>query len=148
MDSHQIKIRPASLSDFEKVFDFINQLENTEFEKEHQEFIYRKNLSSPDNIYLVAASDNLIVGFISCHIQYLLHHGGQKIGEIQEMYVAENSRSRGVGKELLDTLKKVAKETGIVQLEVTSGHQRGKAHSFYEREGFLHSHKKFTLTMV
>ena len=72
------------------------------------------------------------------------NHGGP-VGEIQEMYVEPDYRSHGVGKALIDRLKSIAKTKNWLQLEVTSGLQRGKAHDFYLREGFADTHKKFTL---
>lgn len=84
------------------------------------------------------------VGYLSCHSQFLLHHGGQKIAEIQEMYVNPESRKMGIGKKMIDELKRVALEKGIEQLEVTSNNKRTKTHRFYEREAFIQSHQKFT----
>ena len=138
-----IHVRPATQEDFEYVYEFINLLEDEVFDKQRQWEIYLENAGNPNNIYLIAWAHNLAVGFLSCHIQYLLHHGGL-VGEIQEMYVNENGRSHGIGKLLIEKLKEMAKARGVLQLEVTSSFRREDAHRFYEREGFAHTHKKFT----
>lgn len=137
-----VTIRLATAEDFETIFHFINLLEETVFEKSAQKVLFTANIANPDVIYLLAVTENQIVGFLSCHIQNLLHHGG-KVGEIQEMFVAENARSLGAGKELIDALKTMAKAKNVLQLEVTSSFKREAAHRFYERENFNFTHKKF-----
>ncbi len=77
----------------------------------------------------------------------MLHHGGQKIAEIQEMYVRPENRKIGVGKNLIDELKRVAKLNEIAQLEVTSNKKRIETHRFYKREKFINSHEKFTFEL-
>ncbi len=138
-----IQIRPAAIDDFQYVYDFVNLLEKQEFDREKQWEIYLENACNPNHIYLIAWAHSLAVGYLSCHVQNLLHHGGL-VGEIQEMYVNENGRSHGIGKKLIDNVKEIAKARGVLQLEVTSGFNREGAHRFYEREGFVHTHKKFT----
>ncbi|RXR28513.1 GNAT family N-acetyltransferase [Flavobacterium piscinae] len=135
-------IRPVSETDFEAVYQFINALEDFVFPKASQQAIFLENLSNPKHIFLLAEINQIPVGFISCHVQNLIHHGGL-VGEIQEMFVLEQYRSKQIGKQLLDELKKIAKEKNILQLEVTSSFKREKAHAFYEREGFPNTHKKF-----
>ncbi len=137
-----IQIRQARQEDFPAIYEFVNELEYTVFDERLQWEIYLENAGNPEHIYLVAFVRNLPIGFVSCHIQNLLHHGG-KVGEIQEMYVRENARGHGAGKILLDRLKEMALERGVLQLEVTSSHKREAAHRFYEREHFGHTHKKF-----
>lgn len=141
-----IHVRQATRDDFEYIYQFVNLLEDQVFDRQKQWEIYVENAGNPDDIYLVAWAHSLAVGYLSCHIQNLLHHGGL-IGEIQEMYVNENGRGHGIGKLLIGKLVEMAKARGVLQLEVTSGHKRGSAHRFYEREGFAHTHKKFTMPL-
>jgi PhnO protein len=138
-----IQIRAATQDDFEYIYEFINLLEDEVFDRQKQWEIYLENAGNPNNIYLVAWAHSLAVGYLSCHIQNLLHHGGL-VGEIQEMYVNENGRGHGIGKLLIDKTKEIARARGVLQLEVTSGFKREDAHRFYEREGFVNTHKKFT----
>lgn len=144
MESYTICIRPVTSSDFETVYRFINALEHTTFDKNTQKEIFQKNLSNSDHVFLLADVNHTTVGYLSCMVQLLLHHGGP-VGEIQEMYVEPEFRSHGVGKALINALKYIAKNKKWLQLEVTSGLQRGKAHDFYIREEFADTHKKFTL---
>lgn len=135
-------IRRVIETDFEVVYHFINALEECEFDKESQHAIFIENLSNPKHIFLLAEIDQTPVGFLSCHVQNLIHHGGL-VGEIQEMFVDEKYRSQQIGTQLLNKLKTIAKQNKLLQIEVTSSFKREKAHAFYEREGFPHTHKKF-----
>jgi PhnO protein len=136
-----ILIREASIKDFTDVYQFICELQSKVFDKETMNTLYSENISNPNYLYLVACDDNITVGYASCHIQNLLHHAG-KVAEVQEMFVKPIYRSKGVGKLLMNELKKIAKEKGALQLEVTTRVVRKKAIQFYVREHFEDSHKK------
>lgn len=140
----ELLIRKARLNDFDSVYGFVNDLEETEFEIESIRRAFELNIDDPNSIYLIAEINNKSVGYLSCHSQFLLHHGGQKIAEIQEMYVNPENRKMGIGKKMINELKRIAYQKGIEQLEVTSNNKRNKTHRFYEREKFVQSHKKFT----
>lgn len=139
-----VTIRFATAADFRSVYDFINLLEDEIMDETTQRQLFIENIARPDVVYLLAFADEKPVGFLSCHIQNLMHHGG-KIGEIQELYVDESARNLGIGKQLTDEIKSIAKSRNVIQLEVTSRLSRTSAHRFYEREGFGFTHKKFLL---
>lgn len=140
MDNH-ISIREARPTDFESIFQFVCSLQNKQLNKNELASLYEGNLRNPDNIYLVAANQSKSIGYISCHLQTLLHHGG-KVAEIQEMFVLPEYRSLGIGKLLMNEIKKKVKEMDALQLEVTTRAIREKAIQFYLREEFQDSHKK------
>jgi (aminoalkyl)phosphonate N-acetyltransferase len=137
-----VSIRFAAPDDFKIVYHFINLLEYGILDEATQRRVFNENVDDPNVIYLLAFSDGKALGFLSLHIQNLLHHGG-KIGEIQELYVDEHARGLGIGKQLTDKIKTIATERNVIQVEVTSRLARQDAHRFYEREGFAFTHKKF-----
>lgn len=139
-------IRKALLSDFDAIYELINELEERTFGKPTQAAIYQENLSNKNNIYLVAVFDFKVVGFASCHVQKFLHHNG-KVGEIVEMVVASAYRNLKIGEQLVAQQIKLAKESGVQLLEVTSNNRRIDAHRFYQKVGFKQTHQKFTLTI-
>jgi len=133
-------IRKAKPEDIDAVYAFINDLENTVFNKRKFKRIYLESLKNKNNIHLIAF-DGVALGYISCHIQMLLHHCGP-IAEIQELFVVSTERSKGIGKLLVDELKRILKKKGVPQIEVTSRLHRTEAHKFYEKESFAWTHKK------
>jgi (aminoalkyl)phosphonate N-acetyltransferase len=136
-------IRNAAEKDRMAVYHFICGLEETNFDPVNFEIIYTKNIADKDNCYLVAESAaNSIIGFISCHMQRLLHHCG-KVAEIQELYTDKNYRNMGIGKALLNAMEKRLIENNCILFEVTAQNKRESTHRFYETNGFLFTHKKF-----
>ena len=136
-----IEVRDATAGDFDIIYQFINELQNKTFDKQKLKTLYEENIADPKNIYLVAIDGESTCGYLSCHIQTLLHHAGQ-VAEVQEMFVTPKDRSRGVGKLLVDAVKDRARKMGAVQLEVTTRLIRKDAIRFYVRESFQDSHKK------
>ncbi|HEY9046653.1 MAG TPA: GNAT family N-acetyltransferase [Ohtaekwangia sp.] len=144
--AESIIIRKATQDDFPVIYSFINELEETILDQEQQRNIYREVIRQDDYCYLVAETKSEVVGYISCHSQLLLHHGG-RVGEIQELFVKAEMRSHGIGKLLVDAIKVWAREKALLQVEVTANVSRTSTHAFYTREGFAHTHKKFVYTL-
>ena len=92
-------------------------------------------------MYLIAWAKKP-VAYLSCHMQALLHHGGE-VAEIQEMYVVPEQRGHGIGKQLVDKLKGILRRRKVKRIEVTSQVYRRKAHKFYEGENFKLTSRKF-----
>ncbi len=139
----QYTIRPAGPKDFNPIYLFICQLEETHFDLRTFEFIYEQNTADKRHHYLVAESANAEkMGFVSCHTQFLLHHCG-KVAEIQELFIADHCRSLGIGLQLLKAVEKELINDQCVSFEVTAQNKRAGTHLFYEKSGFTCTHKKF-----
>jgi len=136
-----VAVREATTKDFEVVYQFVCELQKKVFDRQVMAQLFEKNISNPDNTYLIATNDGEAIGYLSCHIQSLLHHGG-KVAEIQEMYVQDKYRNQGIGKQMMDKVKKIVQQKGALQLEVTTRMIREKAIGFYKRESFEDTHKK------
>ena len=140
----QIIIRKARPKDILTVYEQICKLENkllifNTFKNRFINNIYNKNI-----IYLVAiAKSKEIVGFISCHIQDLLHHN-KKVAEIQELYVNQHFRNSGIGSSLIKALKNKLNNRNCESLEVTAQNKRKITHKFYMKNGLSKTHIKFT----
>ncbi len=55
---------------------------------------------------------------------------------VDDLVTDEQSRSRGVGKALLEWVEEEARRLGIEWVTLDSGVQRERAHKFYVREGY------------
>lgn len=147
MKTDEVLIREAIPLDFPVIYNFINQLEDEVFDEEKQRSFFAINIQQEHYCYRVAVLNREIVGYISCHTQILLHHGG-RIGEIQELFVAVNKRGYGIGKLLIDAVKEWSRQNEVLQLEVTANLTRHQTHQLYTREGFMHTHKKFVFEIL
>jgi PhnO protein len=119
-----ITIRPARNHDAKKIFHFLCGLEKRLLDQQEFEINYRACLADTNNIYLVAADgNNDALGFVSCHGQILLHHGGM-VFEIQELFVMNAYRNKGVGKLLLKALDEWLVKRNHVLLKAAANKKR------------------------
>ena len=135
-------IRPATLSDSDTIHAFLCDLEEEVLDPVRFRAIYRHNLNDPRIRYIVIEVANQLVGFISCHVQHLLHHIGL-VGEIQELYIAPTHRNQQLGRQLVTHLESLALDEGWINLEVTTNQKRADTQRFYEQLGFRPTHVKF-----
>jgi len=136
-----LSIRTATGNDAAVVYGFLCALEELPLDQAAFMTVYHHNLANPFVHYLVAELHNEVVGFVSCHVQYLLHHCG-KVGEIQELFVRPDVRNQQIGHRLIDALITLATQEGFVNLEVTTNQKRADTIRFYEREAFNRTHVK------
>lgn len=141
-----MEIRGALKEDAKTVYRFMCELEDTQFDYSQFEENYFKILDNPNTIYMVAEEDDKVIGLLSCHGQFLLHHMDM-VFEIQELYVDEDYRSQKAGQLLIERLEAILKEQGYKFLEVASNIKRTDAHRFYLKNGFGQTHYRFTKTL-
>ncbi len=134
-------IRPADWTDAPVIYAFLSELEEAPLDQTRFRAVFRHNLNNPAVHYLVAEWADVVVGFVSCHVQYLLHHSG-KVAEIQELFVPSDYRNARIGGRLLDAVTALAIRENCVNLEVTTNQRRFDAVRFYERAAFQRSHYK------
>ena len=137
-------IRNAESKDLDTIFNFICELENEVFDFQIFKDIFEENLQNLNYVYYVAEIESQVVGFISFHTQKLLHHCGI-VGEIQELYVAQNFRNQQIGRFLVNKVRDYAKTHKLKSIEVTSNKLRTENVYIYEHLGFKLSHNKFTI---
>ena len=139
-------IREAGAEDAEVVYRLICELEEGGDETiERAPFmqVYLHNLNKPDICYRVAEEDGEVVGFISLHVQQLLHHCGP-VAELQELVVSGDHQGRGIGVALIDAMTAEARRRGCLQVELCCNRKREASNAFYGRRGFEKSHFKHT----
>jgi PhnO protein len=139
------KIREVEVKDLLEVKLLLDELENRVSDLAIFTEIFHHYCTEISTLFYVAElKNNGIIGFITCKSQWLLHHEGQ-VCEIQEMIVTKDFQGKGIGKELVEKVKKVVLAWGVKSLEVSSNKRRKEAHQFYQKIGFKNSHEKFTI---
>ena len=135
-------VRVATISDLEAVYSLICDLEDHNLDKKSFEATFSKNLSDIDVYYLVAEKDGRVVGFISMHVQHILHH--QKATcELQELNIEPEMRGQGIGNDLMEEVERIAKSINVEEIELTTRIYRDKAQKFYRNLGYEHTHNKY-----
>jgi ribosomal protein S18 acetylase RimI-like enzyme len=63
-------------------------------------------------------------------------YSGEPDAYIQELYVAPDTRGRGMGRALLEAAMDAAREAGATHIDLTTGEDDAEALSLYESSGF------------
>lgn len=137
------EIRMAEQEDVVKVYDLIVELENQVIDFNSFKNVYFENLCNPQIYYYLCTDNNEIVGFISIHIQALLHHAA-KIAEIQELIIRKDMKKRGIGSALFNKAMDISKQNKCLQIEVCCNQKRTASHIFYQKMGMTNNHFKFS----
>ena len=138
-------IRAAMKEDADAVYGLMRQLSRHDFTTEQFRDCYLYNLEK--GCVLVYEEDDIACGCVIYNIHYHLHFS-HKTAEIVNLVVDKKVRDRGIGKELLTAVERIAADSGCVCIEVASGKYRKDAHRFYYREGFMCDHYKLTKELI
>jgi ribosomal protein S18 acetylase RimI-like enzyme len=99
-----------------------------------------------ENIQLVVAEEGgAVVGCLQLCILPGLSSQGASRGLIEDVRVASDLRSRGIGEQLVRWSVAEARGRGCKLVELLTHHTRVDAQRFYERLGFSRSHVGMTL---
>ncbi len=139
----QINLRKAEKRDQSSVYGLICQLVGFEFDKKSFETTFQKNMKKDSVFYWVIENNESVIGFVSLHIQELLHHQ-KRVAEVQELCIHEKFTGMGFGKLLLNEAIQEAERQNCEIIELAASNKRVEAHRFYERERWERSHYKFT----
>jgi len=142
----QTTVREAGTEDAEKVAtavaDLLVELGARPPERPDLEADVRALLADPEGgSVLVAEADGDVVGILCASWQRAMHVPGV-YATIQDLWVDEAWRSRGVGAELVEAIASQARGRGVSRLEVGLPRETFAAiastESFYRRNGFEH----------
>ena len=98
----------------------------------------------PSATVIVAVNHGVdVVGMLQLITFRHLQHRGGRCAQIESMHVRHDLRYSGIGGKLLDHAVEFARESGCYRIQLTSDEQRRDAHRFYERHGFVGSHRGF-----
>jgi len=135
MNSADITIRKASLSDLDGIYELSHQL-GYPANKDNLAIRLEELGKKSDHIILVAedSSTNKIVGWIHILIRLLLIE--KPIAEIGGMVVDQELRQRGIGRKLIAESEIWVAKRGFRRLLVRSNIQRQGVHTFYPKLGY------------
>lgn len=139
-------VREAGADDVEAVATAVEslllELGGRRPERSDLETEVRAHLDDPDGAsVLIAEAGGEVVGLLSASWQRAIHVPGV-YATIQDLWVDEAWRSRGVGAELVEAIASQARTRGVSRLEVGLPRETFAAiastESFYRRNGFEH----------
>ena len=107
---------------------------------DHTDLLYdeARFLNSLDQgILYVAKMNGEIIGYVALPIIEIFHSGlkPMKTMKVDELCVAEGYRSRGIGKQIMEDVKSIAKKMGCSDIRLTCAPQNTAAIALYEGMG-------------
>lgn len=134
------------LDDFRTVCRRIINPENKEVcteAKQYGEPIFLEVVNNPKNGAVFLAFDNSkCIGAISIYRVPQIRRGVFR-AEIEEMYAAPEYHGKGVGAMLMQRAEKWAMDNNIPTIQLISNFALKRAHSFYNKMGFIETSKSF-----
>jgi GNAT superfamily N-acetyltransferase len=97
-------------------------------------------------VFVACDADENIVGLASAARHATLHAGAQ-VAYITALVTSEQARGQGVGRSLVTTIERWARERGCSRLSVTSAERRADAHAFYPRCGMPYNGRRFSMQL-
>lgn len=94
--------------------------------------------------WLIYEGENLI-GYVIFTFSFCLEFGGRD-AFIDEIYLIEAARNRGIGKKVIDFLADYAKDADIKVLLLEVDHDNIAAQGLYKKRGFIPREKYFLMT--
>jgi len=137
----EFKIRKAVIKDAEQIVFLLEELGYPNTLALVQSKLANLSKSNKDTV-IIAEKDNKVIGIGHLHIAELFHQPGQ-LGRVMALVVKSDYRGHGVGEKLMESLETIARNSGCVKIEVTSGIHRNGAHAFYKNLGYTEKPKRF-----
>lgn len=106
----------------------------------------RKMIASPEWSFLIAREDSLTEGLLILLIMPSLYLGGNR-ATITELIVTAGAQNKGVGAQLVEEAKRIARTMGCEELDVSVEVQNEKAKGFYEKLGFEKKHADYGMKL-
>lgn len=104
-------------------------------------------IDADPNNELIVASAGVVIGVMQLtYLPSLTYQGSWRM-QIEGVRIAEEWRSQGVGRKMLEWAIAHARERGCHLVQLTSDKQRPNALRFYESLGFVASHVGFKLRL-
>jgi len=121
----------------EQSFSLDTDLSTTWATNHEGEKYYRERLTGNKGVIFVAEQAGKILGFVSTTINNPNTWRLTKRVEVDNLYLKDAHHGKGVGKKLVEEVKKWSQKNHIQRIFLTAFFQNKKAIAFYEREGFI-----------
>ena len=132
----EVKIRRARAGDAPQLAQLSGQLGYPTTTAEIKKRLQRLKPASQNALFVAEYPDAGVVGWAHVSITHLMEVGTR--AELNGLIVAEGQRSFGAGARLLQAAEDWAGKRGCPSMSVRSNVIRGRAHKFYERQGYEH----------
>jgi GNAT superfamily N-acetyltransferase len=132
-DAAAVAIRPATTADAGRLAALLTDEGYPAGESDLAARVDR--FSTPDSHVLVAEASGEVIGFVAFHL-IPRFETDERFARIVALVVDPGVRERGIGRQLMADVERVARDEGAAFLEITAGHHRPEARQLFESLGY------------
>jgi len=130
----ELIVREAEQSDAKIIADLSIQLDHELSQAEAKKHIQNISKVKDQEIFVVEDTGFKVLGFVNVTAHYEMLSGVQ--ARLGGLVIDKNARGIGLGRTLMQTAEKWAKQKGSKTMKVNSNVVRTDSHKFYEKMGY------------
>lgn len=135
----EVEIAPVSTEEFEELLPLIAAYQRfyevAEIDEERNRAFFRRFLApSEDGLVLGARSGGALVGYACLYWHFSSLEATESV-LMNDLYVAEQARGKGVGRALIEATAEVARERGVPIVEWSTAPDNHTAQRLYDSTG-------------
>lgn len=146
MTSNDILIRKATKEDYAALMDLYNQFVGEDRYSKHTGDSFYAVLTNSANRIFIAVQENDLIGLATVSFRRVVRYS-QPIAELDELYVKDEFRKKGVGKLLMNAVINESKKRKCCRIYIESGYKWTIAHAFYKSIGFTDNGLHFLMKL-
>ncbi|CAN5174011.1 GNAT family N-acetyltransferase [soil metagenome] len=127
-------IRLATSQDYGQILDLMMLFVDDRYKNKDADS-FKEVFTSSSNFIYVAEDQGNLLGFATASIRYVIRYP-RPILELDELFVREELRGKGIGKMLMEKVEDLAHEYNCCRIFVGSFYERTSGHKFYEALGY------------
>lgn len=130
------QIRSSTEQDLKSIQELLTELGYGSLDTNSLKQTWKQIISSDDMGIIVAHKDEIVCGYLAYSFKPQLRLSGL-IMEIDELCISTKTRGQGVGSQLLDKVKEMAKGRGTKRIVLSTNRERESfKRGFYLKNGF------------
>jgi ribosomal protein S18 acetylase RimI-like enzyme len=106
-----------------------------------------ERLAKQDSIILVAEEANKLLGFTQLYPSFS-SVGMKRIWILNDLFVLEEARQKGIGKALMNAAKNYAQSTGALRIVLATQISNATAQHLYESLGYLKDNEFYNYSLL
>ena len=144
MNYKKIKATKENINQVGQLFDLYRQFYKYKSNvKESTNYISERISNNESIIFLALTESNNSAGFVQLYDTFGSLHLG-KIIILYDLYVKEECRKHGIGKQLMEKSEEYAKSIGAKGIELSTAKDNITAQSLYEKIGYIRDNEFFS----
>ncbi len=97
-------------------------------------------------LFVACDAAGAVVGSYALLVMHNLAHRGTPSAIVEDVVVDQACRSQGIGRQMMEHARTLAREAGAYKLVLSSNQKRERAHAFYDALGFQRHGISFVIT--